>query len=90
MEVFRPDGTLNNRGDQAKAIDNSIESIAILTPPFTTGAHIAAFDLGNPVDVNRIRVAKVGDTQSIQGGGKEMMNLETKISVRFMMDLNLE
>lgn len=67
---------LNNRGDQNNAIDNSLTTIGHLTPPFTTKPHIVAYDFGVQKKVNRIRVAKVADTQGGGGGGPEKMDLE--------------
>jgi hypothetical protein len=54
--------SLNNRGDEQYAVDGDKATYSYLTPPGTVGAEAVAFDLGAiPINVNRIRVAKLGD-----------------------------
>ena len=53
---------LDNRGDEDKAIDGETGTWSFLTPSGTTGERIAAVDLGGSEQVNRLRVAKWGDT----------------------------
>jgi hypothetical protein len=58
---------LNNRGDQANAIDGNLGTFSLLAPDGTTTPQIVAFDLAGGLQaVNRLRVAKAGD---IDGSG---------------------
>lgn len=68
----------NNRGDAAKAVDGDLSSIAHFTKPFSTGPQLIIYDFGeNEVLVNRVRVAKIGDTTS--GGSGSLDNMDLKI-----------
>lgn len=60
------DIVLNNRGDQARAIDGNTATSTFLTPSFTQGANTAGLDLDAAHLVNQIRVAKPGH---IDGSG---------------------
>jgi len=58
---------LNQRGDQTNAIDRNLSTFSYLTPSFTTSPQIVAFDLGNQYIVNRLRVAKMGNSDGVDG-----------------------
>ena len=55
----------NNRGDQTNAIDRDLKTFSYLTPSFTTGPQIVAFELGSASLVNRLRVAKMGNSDLV-------------------------
>lgn len=78
VAVFRADNKqLNQRGDEANAIDGDLSTIGHLTPSGTFGAQIVSYDLGSaPKTVNRIRVAKIGDTNGGGSGDIDKMDLE--------------
>ena len=59
---------LNNRGDEDNAIDGDVATWSFLTPAFTDFENIAALDLGELVNVDRIRVAKGGNTDGTDAG----------------------
>ena len=61
-------GQVNNRGDELNAIDGNVNTWSFLTPAFTTGPHLAAFDLESLQSIERIRVAKQGDTDQAGSG----------------------
>jgi hypothetical protein len=58
---------LNNRGDEANSIDGDLSTFSYSTPSGTASPNIIAFDLGGTNKVNRIRVAKDGDTDALGG-----------------------
>jgi len=66
---------LNERGDQANAIDGNLSTFSYLTPGGTTTPQIVAVDFGTGLPVNRIRVAKEGDIDGIPAASFDNMNL---------------
>ncbi|MEX0868022.1 MAG: FecR domain-containing protein [Pirellulales bacterium] len=68
IQVFRAESKrLNNRGDQARAIDGDLQTWSFLTPSSTVGPHVVALDLGGARGVAALRVAKFGDTDNAGG-----------------------
>ena len=70
FEANEPGATveLNNRGDEDLAIDGDVGTWSFLTPAFTDFENVAALDLGGHVNVDRIRVAKGGNTDGTDNG----------------------
>jgi hypothetical protein len=69
----------NNRGDELNAIDGDVDTSSYLTPSGTTEPNTVALDLGQSQPVNRIRVAKFGDSDGL--GDLDNMDLEILVSM---------
>ncbi len=69
IEIFLDNGTINNRGDEDNAIDGNINTVSFLTNAGELNPNIAALNFGTTVFVNRIRVAKQGDTDEASNSG---------------------